>query len=136
RGAGVSAYEPSVACCLVVGGSGTDQNGDYALTLPPGSYKIQFFPPPGTPFQSQVGHGKPPQFDLADTLPVNADVGGTDAHLASGFSILGNVSDRGSHIAIAGIDVQAYDATVPCCSFLAGTKTNQYGDYTLVFPSP
>src|SRR5207247_2215222 len=110
RGAGVSAYDASVACCLFVGGSGTDQNGDYALTLPPGSYKIQFFPPPGTPFQSQFWNGKLPQFELADTLLLSGDVSGINAQLTGGFSIRGNVSDRANHIAIANIDVQAYDA--------------------------
>src|SRR5207245_1642145 len=110
-------------------------NGDYALTLPPGSYKIQFFPPPGTPFQSQFWNGKPPQFELADTLLLSGDVSGINAQLAGGFSIRGNVSDRANHIAIANIDVQAYDALVPCCRFLGGTRTNQFGDYTLPLPS-
>jgi len=135
RGAGVSAYDASVACCLFVGGSGTDQNGDYALSLPPGSYRIQFFPPPGTPFQSQFWNGKPPQFELADTLLLSGDVSAINAQLAGGFSIRGNVSDRANHIAIANIDVQAYDALVPCCRFLGGTRTNQFGDYTLPLPS-
>jgi carboxypeptidase family protein len=52
------------------------------------------------------------------------------------FSISGKVTDRATGLAIANIDVQAFDALAPCCSDpLASTTTDAQGNYTLVLTS-
>src|SRR3989442_1232930 len=99
----VSSYRPGRTS------SSSGRATPYAPTLPAGSFKIQFFPPPGTGLLSQFWNGKPPDFNAADPLVVTADVALIDARLATGFSISGNVTDRTAH-AIGNIEVQAFDA--------------------------
>lgn len=78
------------------GGPVTDANGDYAFSLPPGTYAISF---QGCG-QNYVNQFYPGQADVqsAGHVPVTAGqtTGGIDAHMAVGGTITGTVVDQGT----------------------------------------
>src|SRR5439155_9452680 len=86
-----------------------------------------------SPYIGQWWNNKP-DFDIADAILADGDKSAIDAKLGAGLAIRGNVTDRATSLAIANIDVQAFDALAPCCPlrFLGGARTDAHGDYAIV----
>ena len=132
-GAFVSGLNASMQCCQFLGGNQTDPLGSYSFIVPRNTLvKVRFDPPAGLPYASEWWNDKS-DFASADTLFMTTDQNGIDARLAApaANSINGRVTDRATGLPIANIDVQAFNALVPCCTFFNGTRTNANGDYTL-----
>jgi hypothetical protein len=137
----VSAQDATQPCCQFLGGGQTDASGNYSLVLMQGSTaKVEFGvfggPPPGTRYLGRWWDNKE-SFELADPISAAADVSGIDAHLPTGFRITGHVSERGTGVALADVQVQIIDAAVPCCPFqqVGFARTDTFGNYSLVVPA-
>src|SRR5438132_675713 len=54
-GATISAYSggSGALCCTWVIAARSDDSGSYSLTVPSGTYRLQFYPPDGSTFQTQ-----------------------------------------------------------------------------------
>src|SRR5439155_13163751 len=135
--ANVNVIDALAPCCRFLNGVGTDANGNYALNVPAGSYKIQFFGPNGTRFLSEFYNDRGVDFANGDTLVVAGDVNGINAQLAVGAIVTGRVTDRNTGASIANIDAQALDASSACCPFrfLGGARTDADGRYMLLVPT-
>ena len=130
----VNVIDALAPCCRFLTGVGTDQNGNYAINVPAGSYKIQFFGPPGSRFLSEFYNDRGGDFANGDTLVVSGDRNGIDARLAVGAFVTGRVTDRNTGAPIQNINVQALDASSACCPFrfLDGARTDGDGRYALL----
>ena len=126
----VSSPNGTVGCCQFINGNQTDANGYYTYILPLGSLvKVQFGPPPGSPYVGQWWQNKP-DFISADSVSMTEDRT-IDARLQIGFVISGRVTDASSNLGLEGINVVASDTTRQCCVDVAGTRTGPTGEYQL-----
>lgn len=126
-------------CCTWLNGTGTDASGNYSLSVPAGTYRLKFFPPPGSSFVSQFWmSGAPPNrtgsFTNASDITVGPSATGTNIVLATGNAITGTVTSDGTH-GIQGVNVSAFTGCPSSCQWLAGTATNPDGTYSLVVPA-
>lgn len=134
-GVGVSAVTGGGAqCCSWIAGTGTDGNGSYTLVVPAGTYRLQFYPPPGSSYISQwwSADGGADRFEHAGDIAVSADVTGKNTRLATGVTIRGRLTD-GGQAGIANVGVGAFigGASATCCTWVSGTQTDKDGYYTL-----
>src|SRR5439155_18300528 len=127
--AGSDALQP---CCFGVAFATTDANGDYRMLARPGTYRIRFGDPNGT-YAPQFWNNRP-NSDQADLVTTGPDRPNINAALSRGVTIRGHVADATGTVPVAGINVNVFDATVPCCVFLGGGMTDAAGNYT-AFPS-
>src|SRR5207253_258878 len=132
----IEVIDPRFDCCPFhdAGGAITDANGDYLAIVPAGTYKIAFYPPPGSHYVAELWNGKT-NFDAADFLTVNADVSNIDAHLAPAVFIDGRVTDEVTGAPIQGIVAQAMLLTATCCTGIAGANSDADGRYRLIVPA-
>ena len=126
-------------CCRFITGAQTDSNGDYAILVRPGTYKVLFFS--RAPFLATDGVTYVDQwwdgaqfFDNGTQIVVNADVTGINAVMTRAVFITGHVTDTGAH-PVAGLGVSAQDANQPCCHGFSGTQTDAAGAYRLIVPA-
>ena len=134
-GLNVSAQDAIVPCCRFVAGAQTDALGNYTLFVPLGaSLKVEFGvfgdPPPGIHYIGEWWNDKA-SFEIADPIVANADRLGIDARLARGATVSGRVTDITGQ-PLVGAVVNANDATMPCCRFLAAAQTDALGNYQLI----
>jgi hypothetical protein len=130
----VGAFKATGLCCDYVNGTGTDAAGKYALTVPDSAaYRLMFYPSDGTHLSEWWNNAT--SFELGTDIAVSgADLSGKDAVLAAGTKITGTVTASGG-APLASVWVGAYDATLPCCTWIAGSGTDSAGKYTLTVPS-
>lgn len=132
--AGVSAFLGGAAtCCTWITGTGTDAAGNYSISVPAGSYKLQFHAPPGSSFtdafwKAGVAAGS---FSAADTITVGPNATNKDVVLARGIGITGTVTDGSAH-PLQGVSVSAMTGCPQQCQFVAGTATGPDGTYRLI----
>jgi PKD domain len=130
-------------CCFGTG-AGLDNNGNYSVGVPPGSYIVSWQPPPGSQFTAQwFFHASSPD---AATAVGPADNLGVNFDLTPGFTLSGVVSDYLGKPA-PNVNVTVYDdrgATVGICcgkgqpglgGQVAQTQTDGSGSYSMVVPA-
>lgn len=113
-------------------GARTDASGAYSLLVPPGTYRMQFDPPPESRYVRQYWQGRM-TLSAATDIGVSADVSGINASLVSGYVITGTVTARSSTSAIADALVVAYNPGDQ--NAVATAVTSATGAYKLVLPS-
>jgi putative cell wall-binding protein len=104
----------------------TDSDGDWELSVPPGSYTINYYP--GDPYLYGYYSSSGFTIDYAAATPVvvtTGDVSGLDVELIAGLQIEGTVTDPGAAPA-ADIMVQASSD-----AYWGVGYTDENGDYTL-----
>jgi len=133
----VQVIDPAVPCCPFrdVTDTQTDASGNYAFVVAAGSYKVQFFefPLPVHPHINQWWQGKPDDRQ-ADLLVVTGDRPNIDAVLTAAVALHGRVTDATGAVAVVGFQVNALDATAPCCQFFGGAQTDAQGNYSIAVP--
>src|SRR5439155_9454930 len=130
----VDAKDGSVGCCRFVAGANTNANGDYELSVPPGSYVIGFNLP-NSRYVIQLYRDTPFFYRADRVLVVNTDVSGIDAAMRQGVFIRGRVTTATGSAPVAGLNVSAQVASGFCCQFVGGSRTDLDGQYTMVVPS-
>lgn len=124
-----------------VGGSGfdnffggTDENGDYVLTVRKNITIKVFFAPPAHPTIAYVGQwysGKA-TFETADPVVIGtADVGGINAAIERAVFLSGRVTSAETGQGLGGVNVNAQVAGVVCCEVFFAVTDSQ-GHYRVV----
>ncbi|TMF76593.1 MAG: HYR domain-containing protein, partial [Chloroflexi bacterium] len=133
----VQPFDASNSCCLVPvgGGSVTNALGDYALVIPGGRYKLNFFESPlgEHPHYFQWWSDHATSAD-ANVLIIFDDSPGANASLMPAVFISGQITDASDGHAIAGLQVSGQDATLACCRFVDGAQTDTSGNYRFIAP--
>jgi hypothetical protein len=140
EGLHANANDGLAPCCRFIIGAQTNSNGDYAILVRPGTYKVLFFSrapflaADGVTYVDQVWNGAP-SFDRGSPIVVsNADVGGINAVMRRTVIVSGHVTDSSGLHPVSGLEISAQDGTQPCCQFLNGTQTDAAGAYSLYVP--
>jgi hypothetical protein len=124
---------PGGGCCPQnVSGSGTDMNGAFQMFVPAGAYILGGSGPQNSAYVfAWYGDGQNPN----NATRVTAPTSGIIFPLQQGFLISGTVTDAATHLALAGVEVRAQEATQLCCQPPAGNgRTDTQGNYS--FPVP
>ena len=133
----MSVIDAASFCCPFreVGQTQTNATGDYSVSVPAGTYKVEFseFPPAARPHMYQWWPDKRSDQD-ATPIVVAADRPGIDAALERAVFIRGHVSDAIAPSPIPGTFVAAWDATVGCCRNFTGDITDASGNYAVIAP--
>ena len=94
--------------------TGTDQQGGYRRTVPPGQYTVRFVPP--APFLAQYWNGAPDRTGAVRVTTVLGETAaGIDASLQTGLVVTGTVTDAGTGGPLQGVVVSLTPSTDPCC---------------------
>jgi hypothetical protein len=117
------------------GNTTTDVDGQYALPLDPGSYQLDYDPPPGSPYPRVTNPNG------ALTITAAADPTGGDVTLPTAGVVLGQVNEPDRATPLAGATVSIYE---PQCSggnctapLLVGqAQTDGGGGFRIVVASP
>lgn len=127
----VGAYlASSGVCCEYAVGTGTDANGDYVLSVPPGDYKLMFYPMDGE-FTAEWWNNAA-DYESATVVSVGgAPVTGRNATLATGLSITGRVTN-GSGDEVEGAYVIAFRIDGVDLQWAGGAVTDGDGEYSIV----
>src|SRR5438309_4908921 len=136
----VNANDGLAGCCHFITGSRTDASGDYAIFVRPGTYKVLFFSRPGflaadgVTYVDQWWNGAPSFEQASQIVVTTTDVGGITAAMARAVIVSGHVTDASGFVPVAGFQVNALDASGPCCQFVGGAQTDANGDYSIAVP--
>lgn len=132
-GAFVSAFRggSGAVCCAWVAGAPTDGVGDYELALLPGTYRLQFGPPPGTSLIPRWSGGAA-VFDSASDVAVSVSAAPTvNMTLPAGYLISGRVIDGTNGIPFVGVGIFQGGSSATCCKWLGGGSTDASGAYSI-----
>ena len=140
-GAGVGAFTGGTGslCCTWVAGAGTDAGGNYSFVVPTGTYRVQFSGPAASTYMSEWWDGAAgigvDRFDQALDVAVGSDLT-MDAQLAAGVRVSGRVTatDGTTGIGRAGVNAFAGGTATFCCTWVAGTGSDEQGNYSFVLP--
>ena len=139
EGVFVNANDGLAGCCHFITGSRTNADGDFAIPVGPGTYKVLFFSRPGFLASDGVTYldqwwNAAPFFEQGSPVVISgSDVGGINAVMVRAVVVSGHVTDA-SGLPVAGFQVNALDASVPCCQFVGGAQTDSHGDYGIAVP--
>jgi FlgD Ig-like domain len=100
----------------------TDSDGEYAIDIPAGTYRILFEPSPALRLAPHVE----PRFEITEDTVFNLS-------LAQGWSLAGRVTDPNG-IGLADVDLDVWDPAVGVTLPTPGDNTNQLGFYTIIVP--
>lgn len=131
EGVGVHAMDATQECCVWVTGGETDDDGTYSFTVPNGTYRLYVY---SSGSELSEWYDGSPSFDQATDVVIAGGDEVIDAVLTSGAqSISGTITDPDGE-GLEDVFVHAFDATAPCCSWVAGGSTDDDGEYSLAVP--
>jgi hypothetical protein len=133
RGVGVLVYEslgPGADQGLVTHGW-TDGAGRYSVTVPAGTFRLNFVPPENAPSVFQWWPAAA-TFDLASDVTVSGDRSGINIALPPGVTITGRVTDARTGAPLSRANVVA---VIGCCDIVGVAYTDSSGAYKLLVQS-
>lgn len=125
QGVDIDAKDLSSGDDVELSNDGTDANGDFAVTIPPGFYEISFNPPP-PPLTTHL------VLEVDNVIVAGTSNLGTVA-LPPGVAVSGRTLDS-SGLPVAGVDLDAVDLTTGDSVDLIGDKTDALGDFIVAVP--
>ena len=101
----------------------TDSDGEYAIDIPAGTYRIEFEPSPALRLAPHVE----PRIEITTDMVFNLT-------LPRGFSLAGRVTDP-SGLGIANVDIDVWDRSAGIQLPTPEDNTNPLGFYTVIVPA-
>jgi carboxypeptidase family protein len=124
-------------CCKWSAGTATLGDGSFAVVVPDGTYRVQFFPPGGSGFierwWTSDGSGASRFGQAEDVIVAGSDASVGNVTLSSGHELTGKVTDGAGHgVVNAGVGAFSGGPGAACCTWVGGGATNADGNYSFV----